>query len=76
MKRRVKIHSLLREGLSVDDARGINQVATSFYRDLFGPSTTSNITMKNLSIKKLENEDRILITAPFSLEEIKMWCSL
>jgi hypothetical protein len=46
-------------------------VATSFYRDLFGPSLASNISMKNLPMKRLDEEDRILLTAPFSLEDIK-----
>jgi hypothetical protein len=70
-KRRVKILSLLNEGVIVDDVKEINQVATSFYRELFGPSSSSNINMKNLPMKQLSDEDQSLLTAPFSVEEIK-----
>jgi hypothetical protein len=70
-KRRVKIHSLFHNGFSVEDEGGINQVATSIYMDLFGPSLASNISMKNLPMKRLDEEDRILLTKHFSLEEIK-----
>ena len=53
------------------DDNGINQLATSFYKDLFGPSQDSSISFDNLDMKQLEEEDKDLLISPFSLEEIK-----
>jgi hypothetical protein len=73
-KRRVKIISLLHEGVSVHDESGINQVAASFYKEFFGPSSSSNINMRNLPMKQLGEDDMFLLTAPFTFDEIKKWC--
>jgi hypothetical protein len=70
-KRRVKILSLIHEGVTVDDDNDINKVVTSFYRELFGPSAFSNINMTNLHMNQLNNEYRALLTAPFGVDEIK-----
>jgi hypothetical protein len=70
-KRRVKILSLVHEEDTVVDDNGINRVATAFYKDLFGPSVPSSINMSNLHMNKLNDEDRALLTGPFSIEEIK-----
>jgi hypothetical protein len=69
-KRRVKILSLLHEGVSVGDEKGINQVATSFCKKLFGASSSS-INMMNLPMKQLGEENMFLLTALFTVEEIK-----
>jgi hypothetical protein len=70
-KRRIKIPFLNHEGASVNDAAGINKIATSFYKDLFGPSTSSSINLSNLPMNQLSNIDRSLLTAPFCINEIK-----
>jgi hypothetical protein len=70
-KRRVKILSLLHEGASMDDVAGINKIATSFYKELFGPSISSSINFTNLTMNQLSNVDRSLLTAPFCINEIK-----
>jgi hypothetical protein len=53
------------------DENGINQLATSFYKNLFGPSQDSSILLDNLDMKQLDEDDKDLLTSPFSLEEIK-----
>jgi hypothetical protein len=46
-------------------------VATEIYKELFGPSTLSSINMSNFHMNRLNDDDRALLTAPFSIEEIK-----
>jgi hypothetical protein len=70
-KIRVKILSLIHEDVTVVDDNDINKVATAFYKELFGPSASSNINMTNLHMNELNNEDRALLTAPFDVNEIK-----
>jgi hypothetical protein len=69
-KRRLRIHSLLDNGLLVDNEDEINKLATNYYRDLFGPSNVSNIHMNDMNMRKLNDDDRKFLTAPFSLDEI------
>jgi hypothetical protein len=71
-KRRVNILSLVHEENIVSADDDINKVATDFYKDLFGPSPMSSINMSNFHMNSLSEEDRILLTAPFSIEEIKL----
>jgi hypothetical protein len=71
-KRRVKILSLVHEENIVSTDDDINKVATDFYKDLFGPSPVSSINMSNFHMNMLSEEDRILLTAPFTIEEIKL----
>jgi hypothetical protein len=70
-RRKVKILSLVHEENNVVDDNDINKVATAFYKDLFGPSVLSSINMSNLHMNRLSDEDRALLTVPFSIEEIK-----
>jgi hypothetical protein len=70
-RRRVKILSLVHEDVTVVDDNGINKVATVFYKELFGPSASSNINMTNLHMNQLNDEDWALLTAPFGVDEIK-----
>jgi hypothetical protein len=53
------------------DENGINQLATSFYKNLFGPSQDSSISLDNLYMKRLDDDEREFLTNPFSMEEIK-----
>jgi hypothetical protein len=71
-KRRVKILSLVHEENIVSANDEINKVATDFYRDLFGPSQVSSINMSNFHMNRLSEEDHFLLTAPFTIEEIKL----
>jgi hypothetical protein len=50
-KRRVKIPFLNHDGVSVSDADGINKIATSYYKDLFGPS----VFVRELGLHLLSN---------------------
>jgi hypothetical protein len=70
-KRRVKIPFLNHEGVSVNDAEGINKIASSYYKDLFGPSVLSSINMSNLNMHQLSDNERLFLTAPFSIDEIE-----
>ena len=62
----------MHEENTVVDDKDINKVATAFYKDLFGPYVLSSINMSNLHMNRLSDEDRVLLTVPFSIEEIKM----
>jgi hypothetical protein len=46
-KRKLKISTLSHGDIVAHDDHGINQLATSFYKNLFGPSRDSNISLKN-----------------------------
>jgi hypothetical protein len=50
-KRKLKILTLSHGDIVAHDNHGINQLATSFYKDLFGPSRGSNISLTNLDMK-------------------------
>jgi hypothetical protein len=69
-KRRLRIHSLFDNGRLVDNEDEINKLATDYYRDLFGPSNISIIHMNDMNMRKLNEDDRKFLTAPFSPEEI------
>jgi hypothetical protein len=59
------------EGVSVNDAGGINKIATSYYKDFFGPSVLSSINMTFFNMNQLSDNDRSFLMAPFSIDEIK-----
>jgi hypothetical protein len=69
-KRRLKIHALYDNGRLVENEEEINKLATDYYKNLFGPSIISTIHMNNMNMRKLNEDDRELLTAPFSYEEI------
>jgi hypothetical protein len=48
----------------------INSVATTFYKNLFGHSNNSHISMRNLDMNELNEGDRDALTAPFSMQDI------
>ena len=48
----------------------INKLATDYYKDLFGPSNISTIHMNDMNMRKLNDDDKNFLTAPFSLDEI------
>jgi hypothetical protein len=70
-KRKLKILTLSHGDSMAQDENGINQLATSFYKNLFGPSQDSSISLDNLYMKWLDDDERELLTSPFSMEEIK-----
>jgi hypothetical protein len=70
-KRKLKILTLSHGDNMAQDENGINQLATSFYKNLFGPSQDSSISLDNLYMKRLDDEDRDFLTSPFSMEEVK-----
>jgi hypothetical protein len=70
-KRKLKILTLSHGDILAHDDHGINHLATSFYKELFGPSQDSSISLANVDMKQLEEGDRNLLISPFSLEEIK-----
>jgi hypothetical protein len=55
----------------VNDSEGINKIASSCYKDLFGPSVLSSINISNLNMKQLSDTDRSFLTAPFTINDIK-----
>jgi hypothetical protein len=69
--RRLKILSLAHDNRSVQGESEINQLATYFYKNLFGPSLESSILLANFYMNELGEEDRALLTRLSSLEEIK-----
>jgi hypothetical protein len=42
----------------VNGAEGINKIASSYYKDLFGPSVLSSINMSNLNMNQLTDNER------------------
>jgi hypothetical protein len=63
--------SLTHEDKFAQGETKINQLATSFYKNLFGPSQETSISLNNLNMKMLHDDSRDLLTRPFSIEEIK-----
>jgi hypothetical protein len=62
---------LCHDGVFVNDSEGINKIASSYYKDLFGPSVLSSINISNLNMKQLSDTDRSFLTAPFTINDIK-----
>jgi hypothetical protein len=63
--------SLTHEDKFAQGETEINQLATSFYKDLFGPSQETSISLNNLNMNVLDDDSRVLLTRLFSIEEIK-----
>jgi hypothetical protein len=53
----------------VEEEAKINKVATTFYRDIFGPSSISHINMNNFNMVQLNDIDRSFLTSPFTNDE-------
>jgi hypothetical protein len=70
-RRKLKIMTLTHEDKVAQDENEINQLATSFYKNLFGPSQETSISLINLNMKVLDDDNRDLLTRPLSIEEIK-----
>lgn len=71
-RRKIRIQSLFHNGSVVVGEMELNKVATDFYKELFGPSNISHISMGNLNLTQLDENDRNFLTSPFSYDEIKM----
>jgi hypothetical protein len=54
----------------VDNEDEINKLATDYYKNLFGPSNITTINMNDMNMRRLNEDDRNYLTAPFSLDEI------
>jgi hypothetical protein len=70
-RRKLKIMTLSHEDKVAQDEIEINQLATSFYKSLFGPSQETSISLNNLDMKRLDDVNRDLLISPFSMEEIE-----
>jgi hypothetical protein len=71
-KRRMRIIALKDNENTITNEDGINLVATKYNIGLFGPPALSSIGINDLPMEKLDHEDIHCLTAPFSMEEIKM----
>jgi hypothetical protein len=54
----------------VDNEDDINKLATDYYKNLFGPSNITTINMNGMNMRRLNEDDRNYLTAPFSFDEI------
>jgi hypothetical protein len=70
-KRRMKIHSLVHNDQVVFEKEEINLIATNFYKYLFGPPSGTHTNMDNFVMDRLNEDDRVKLTSPLSLEELK-----
>jgi hypothetical protein len=70
-RRKLKIMTLTHEDKVAQDEVEINQLATSFYKNLFGPSQETSIYLSHLNMKMLDDADRDSLIRPFSIDEIK-----
>jgi hypothetical protein len=68
---RIRIHSLNSNAVVIHGDKEINEVATEFYKVLFGHPSNSHIYMRNMDMNRLNDEDRIFLTSPFCEKEIK-----
>jgi hypothetical protein len=62
---------LIHDDASVNDSESINKIVSSYYKDLFGSSVHSSINVSNFNMNQLSDTDRTLLTAPFTINEIK-----
>ena len=70
-RRRIKIHALMDKENIVEEEEEKNQIATNFYKNLFGPSSISSIYMEDRNMEKISEEYRYFLTAPFIETEVK-----
>lgn len=71
IRRRLKIQELEVDGVLIEDEVGINVVALDLYKNMFGPTNISFVNMSEIVMEKLKDEDRVILMALFSEEEIK-----
>lgn len=68
------LHSLNGDGGVIEGTDALLQHATSYYKSLFGPAPSNLFTISSNLWQDKENiseEDNVLLTKPFILEEIK-----
>jgi hypothetical protein len=70
-KRRLRILSLIQDNELIQGDGEINAVATSLYKNLFSYLESSHISMRNVEMNNLGDEDRTFLTSPFSAKEVK-----
>jgi hypothetical protein len=70
-RRKLKIMTLTHEDKVAQEEDEINHLATSFYKNLFGPSQESSISLSHLNMKMLDDTDRDSLTRLFDMEEIR-----
>jgi hypothetical protein len=70
-RRKLKSMSLTHEDNVAQGETEINQLATSFYKNLFGPSQEISISLNDLNMNVLDDDNKALFMIPFSIEEIK-----
>lgn len=70
-RRKTRIFSLQSEEGMVEGDKNLLNHATQFYKNLFGPNETINISL-NIPVPKVLNDtDRTMLSAAFSLDEIR-----
>jgi hypothetical protein len=70
-RRKLKIVSLSHDDIVAQDDNAINQLATSFYQNLFGPSQETDISLNDLNMQLLDDFDRSCLTRHFDMDEIR-----
>jgi hypothetical protein len=69
-RRKMRILSLLQDDHLIQGEDNINALATNFYRKLFGTSDDTHISMSNVDMARLGEDDKSFLTSPFSIHEI------
>jgi hypothetical protein len=70
-KRKSKIFRLCQDEGVIEGDKNILIYATCFYKKIFGPVELLPVSMDVPLSNDLDEEDKLLLTRPFSLEEIK-----
>lgn len=70
-RRKNRILSLEQEEGLIEGEENLMQYITSFYKNLFGQTDPSSITLNIQATERISPQDAIELTRPFSKEELK-----
>lgn len=69
--RRSQISELIEEGVTLSSVEELKEEATSYFFNVFKEGKLCRPTLQGLNFCRLSDEDNILLTAPFTVKEIK-----
>jgi hypothetical protein len=55
----------------IEGRENLKTFITNFYRNLFGRSQVSNITLDPIGVEQISEVDKAFLSSPFTLEELK-----
>jgi hypothetical protein len=71
--RKTRIFQLQHEDMMIERDQALKEYITTYYKNLFGPSTPSSFSLDEArvdDIEKMSHEENKLLTKSFSMDEV------